>query len=433
MLLFDYRGYGASSGRPERARGPTATRAPHAPAELSASSPIVELAHVRVYLGESLGGAVALELALAHPPGGPRPAVGVHERPRHGPQALRRGCRGRPLPDAYPSVRLIGAAARAAARRAQQRAADRAGRAGPGALRRCAGAEAAADPAGRRPQRHRHPVRSRCSPRSCGSGSKPSARTAARSTPRCRSLEAARARRLSLFRPYPVELRQATFCRLSPAPELGPDREVVAALDAQDARARRAPGPARRGRDRSAPAEHERSPLVQVAFRPWSPPRASRCSRRDCSARIGEWSMVALKSPATIQPTWRAGRREQVAPPQALSDARPAPAPADARSRSRIPGASPTRARRRRTCPWAPGSGTGWRSGRGPSAVANDDRRRSRAAVVRPEGRVAEGPPALASVERERASEGRGMVRVRLRERDHVGIGPPHEVDDHAG
>jgi hypothetical protein len=64
LLLFDYRGYGLSSGTPSEegtyrdaraARGALLERAGVDPARL-------------VHLGESLGGAVAAELALEHPP-----------------------------------------------------------------------------------------------------------------------------------------------------------------------------------------------------------------------------------------------------------------------------------------------------------------------------------------------------------------------------
>ena len=66
VLLFDYRGYGRSSGRPSE-RG--TYRDARAARSALLSRPEVDPARV-VYLGESLGGAVALELALAHPPAG---------------------------------------------------------------------------------------------------------------------------------------------------------------------------------------------------------------------------------------------------------------------------------------------------------------------------------------------------------------------------
>ena len=64
LLLFDYRGYGRSSGKPSE-RG--TYRDGHAARE----ELIRRAGGGRVlYVGESLGGAVALELALAHPPDG---------------------------------------------------------------------------------------------------------------------------------------------------------------------------------------------------------------------------------------------------------------------------------------------------------------------------------------------------------------------------
>lgn len=66
VLLFDYRGYGASSGRPDEAGTYRDARAARS---WLVSRPVVDPARV-LYLGESLGAAVALELALAHPPAG---------------------------------------------------------------------------------------------------------------------------------------------------------------------------------------------------------------------------------------------------------------------------------------------------------------------------------------------------------------------------
>jgi pimeloyl-ACP methyl ester carboxylesterase len=66
VLLFDYRGYGHSSGTPGEqgtyrdARGALACLL---------RQPDVDSSRV-LYLGESLGGAVAIELAFAHPPAG---------------------------------------------------------------------------------------------------------------------------------------------------------------------------------------------------------------------------------------------------------------------------------------------------------------------------------------------------------------------------
>jgi uncharacterized protein len=102
VLLFDPRGYGSSSGRPTEAGMYLDARAARS---WLASRPGVDPARV-LYLGESLGGAVALELALAHPPAGVvllsaftsvRDMARLHYRAI--PPAL--------VPDAYPSLRRI--------------------------------------------------------------------------------------------------------------------------------------------------------------------------------------------------------------------------------------------------------------------------------------------------------------------------------------
>ena len=64
VLLFDYRGYGRSSGAPDEAGTYRDARAAR---EAVLARPGVDPAAL-VYLGESLGGAVATELAVAHPP-----------------------------------------------------------------------------------------------------------------------------------------------------------------------------------------------------------------------------------------------------------------------------------------------------------------------------------------------------------------------------
>jgi fermentation-respiration switch protein FrsA (DUF1100 family) len=66
VLLFDYRGYGRSTGRPSE-RG--TYRDARAALSCLLGQPEVDASRV-FYLGESLGGAVALELALEHPPAG---------------------------------------------------------------------------------------------------------------------------------------------------------------------------------------------------------------------------------------------------------------------------------------------------------------------------------------------------------------------------
>jgi uncharacterized protein len=65
-LLFDYRGYGRSSGRPDE-HG--TYRDARAACRALREQPGVDVSRV-IYLGESLGGAVALELALELPPAG---------------------------------------------------------------------------------------------------------------------------------------------------------------------------------------------------------------------------------------------------------------------------------------------------------------------------------------------------------------------------
>jgi uncharacterized protein len=102
VLLFDYRGYGRSSGRPSEEGTYRDARA--------ALTGLLEQRGVdpaRVfYLGESLGGAVALDLALERPPAGLvllSAFTGVRELSRLHypliPAAI--------VPDAYPTVRRI--------------------------------------------------------------------------------------------------------------------------------------------------------------------------------------------------------------------------------------------------------------------------------------------------------------------------------------
>ena len=102
VLLFDYRGYGRSTGRPSELGTYRDARAARS----------VLLAHADVdpdrvlYLGESLGGAVALALALEHPPAGlvlMSTFTSVRDMARRHypfvPPAL--------VPDAYPSLRRV--------------------------------------------------------------------------------------------------------------------------------------------------------------------------------------------------------------------------------------------------------------------------------------------------------------------------------------
>ena len=102
VLLFDYRGYGRSSGRPSE--GGT-YRDARAALTCLLEQPGVDPARV-LYLGESLGGAVALDLALERPPAGLvllSGFTGVRELGRlhypFVPAAI--------VPDAYPTLRRI--------------------------------------------------------------------------------------------------------------------------------------------------------------------------------------------------------------------------------------------------------------------------------------------------------------------------------------
>jgi uncharacterized protein len=102
VLLFDYRGYGRSSGRPSEEG---TYRDARAALGCLLEQPGVDRARV-IYLGESLGGAVAVELALERPPAGLvllSAFAGVRELGRlhypFVPSAL--------VPDAYPALRRI--------------------------------------------------------------------------------------------------------------------------------------------------------------------------------------------------------------------------------------------------------------------------------------------------------------------------------------
>ena len=103
VLLFDPRGYGSSSGRPSEEGTYRDARAALA---WLLSRPPVDPARV-LYLGESLGGAVALELALAHPPAGLvmlSAFTSVRDMARRHYPAIPAAA----VPDAYPSLRRIG-------------------------------------------------------------------------------------------------------------------------------------------------------------------------------------------------------------------------------------------------------------------------------------------------------------------------------------
>jgi pimeloyl-ACP methyl ester carboxylesterase len=100
VLAFDYRGYGRSTGRPSEA-------GTYRDARAARRALLDRVGPERVfYLGESLGAAVALELAHHHPPAGlilQSPFTSIRDMARLHypivPRAL--------VPDAYPSLRLI--------------------------------------------------------------------------------------------------------------------------------------------------------------------------------------------------------------------------------------------------------------------------------------------------------------------------------------
>lgn len=102
VLLFDYRGYGRSTGKPDEQGTYTDARAA---LRTLLQRPDVDPRRV-FYLGESLGGAVALRLAVDSPPLGlvlQSTFTSIRQAARRHypfvPSAL--------VPDAYPSLRLI--------------------------------------------------------------------------------------------------------------------------------------------------------------------------------------------------------------------------------------------------------------------------------------------------------------------------------------
>ena len=102
VLLFDYRGYGRSSGRPSE-------QGTYRDARAALAGLLDEPGTSRertLYLGESLGAAVALELALETPPAGvilQSAFTGVRDMAREVLPLMPRAL----VPDAYPSLRLI--------------------------------------------------------------------------------------------------------------------------------------------------------------------------------------------------------------------------------------------------------------------------------------------------------------------------------------
>ena len=102
VLLFDYRGYGRSTGRPSELG---TYRDAHAARSALLARPEVNSDRV-IYLGESIGGAVALALALEHPPAGlvlMSSFTSIRDMARRHyplvPPAV--------VPDAYPSLRRV--------------------------------------------------------------------------------------------------------------------------------------------------------------------------------------------------------------------------------------------------------------------------------------------------------------------------------------
>jgi pimeloyl-ACP methyl ester carboxylesterase len=99
VLAFDYRGYGRSAGRPSE-------RATYEDARAAHDALVSRNPTRTIYLGESLGGAVALELATERPPAGlilQSSFTSVRHMARLHypfiPRAL--------VPDAYPSLDLV--------------------------------------------------------------------------------------------------------------------------------------------------------------------------------------------------------------------------------------------------------------------------------------------------------------------------------------
>jgi uncharacterized protein len=102
VLAFDYRGYGRSSGRPSEHGTYVDARAAR---DALLRRDAIDAARLS-YLGESLGAAVAIELAREHPPAGlilQSPFTSVRDMARLHYPVIPRAL----VPDAYPSLRLI--------------------------------------------------------------------------------------------------------------------------------------------------------------------------------------------------------------------------------------------------------------------------------------------------------------------------------------
>jgi uncharacterized protein len=102
VLLFDYRGYGRSTGRPSEEGSYRDARAARA---CLLEQPGVDASRV-LYFGESLGGAVAVELALSHPPAG-IVLLSAFTSVRAMSRALYPFIPTALVPDAYPTLRRI--------------------------------------------------------------------------------------------------------------------------------------------------------------------------------------------------------------------------------------------------------------------------------------------------------------------------------------
>ena len=148
VLLFDYRGYGRSTGSPNESGTYADARAAR---EAVVARPGVDPAAL-VYLGESLGGAVATELAVAHPP-----AALVLQSTFTSVRAMARlhypVVPAAFVPDAYPTRDRLARAARARPRPARGSRHDHPAVGGTGPFRRRVRAEAVGDDPRRGPQR----------------------------------------------------------------------------------------------------------------------------------------------------------------------------------------------------------------------------------------------------------------------------------------
>ncbi len=103
VVLFDYRGYGRSSGRPSEQGTYRDARAALA---CLLAQPGVDASRI-LFFGESLGGAVAVDLALAHPPAGLvllSAFTSIRAMARLHYPFIPAGL----VPDAYPSLQRIG-------------------------------------------------------------------------------------------------------------------------------------------------------------------------------------------------------------------------------------------------------------------------------------------------------------------------------------